>query len=218
MKTHLALAAAAVLLPGAALAEGFNLSARASTLGVGVEAGYAFNDFVNLRVAVNNYSDEYDTTEDGIDYRFDLDLDSTALLLDFHPFAGVFRITAGVLDNGNELNGAAQPAGTYDIGGTTYTGAEVGTLQSRFALGESNPLYLGLGWSKPLGDSGWGMGFDVGVVMMGESDVSLSATGPISSDPTFQSDLAAEEQELEGDINDSFENYPVIALGFTYQF
>ncbi|HEX6928624.1 MAG TPA: hypothetical protein VF267_05210 [Gammaproteobacteria bacterium] len=211
--------ASLALLPALASADGFNLSARASTLGLGYEVGYAFNDYINLRVAANGYDYEYDTTEDDISYDFDLNLESTALLLDIHPFAGSFRITAGMLDNKNELSGQAVPAGSYEINGVNYDGDDVGTLFSNVKLGESNPLYVGLGFSKALADSGWGFGFDLGMVMLGDSDVELSATGNIVNiDPDFSANLEAEETEVESEINSDFEAYPVIALGFTFQF
>lgn len=219
LRTVLRLAPLILLVaPALASAGGVNLSARASTLGLGYEIGFAVNDYVNLRVAANGYSYDYETTEDDINYDFDLELESTAVLLDIHPFGGTFRLTGGVLDNKNRLDGQAEAAGTYDIGGQTYTGAEVGTLFSTVRMGEDKPLYIGLGWSKSLGDSGFGLGFDLGLVMMGESDVELAATGPITMDPDFAANLAAEEEEVETEINSEFESYPVIALGLTYQF
>lgn len=215
--TRLAIATALVL-PSMALADGFNVSARASTLGLGADVGYAFNDYVNVRVGFNNYTRDYDSTEDGIDYNFDLELDSTAIMLDYHPFGGTFRLTAGMLDNNNELNGRAVSNGDYEIGDQTYTSAEVGTLYSNVKLGDSNPLYVGLGFSQALGESGWGFGFDVGMVLMGKPQLTLTPEGgSLVSDPAFQADLEAEEQAAQADLDD-FENYPVIALGLTFQF
>ncbi|HLU61718.1 MAG TPA: hypothetical protein VKZ99_05145 [Gammaproteobacteria bacterium] len=211
----------AALLPAAALADGFNVSGRIGTLGLGAELGYAFNDYVNVRLALNNYSYSYDTTEDGIEYDFDLELESKALFLDIHPFAGAFRITGGILDNKNRLEGQAVPMGEYEIGDQTYTGAEVGTLYSNVGLGESNPVYVGLGWSKALGRSGFGVGFDLGVVLQGSPTVRLFADGPITENPAtaaeFEANLRAEEEDLQSELS-NFETYPVISIGLTYQF
>lgn len=222
MKTTIRIALLAlVAAPAVASAQGLNLSARGSTLGLGAEVGYAFNDFVNVRLAANNYSRDYNTTEDDIDYDFDFQLKSTALMLDIHPFAGKFRLTAGVLDNRNRLDGQAVPNGTYEIGDRTYQAEDVGTLYSSVILGDKNPLYLGLGWSKALGNSGFGFGFDVGVVMQGSPSVSLWAEGPIMDDPNmgpqFEEDLRAEERNLQDELSD-FKSWPVIAFGVTYQF
>lgn len=219
MKTTIRLVATAVLaLPAIAAAEGFNVSARASTLGLGADVGYAFNDYLNVRVGFNNYTRDYETTEDDIDYDFDLELDSKTVMIDFHPFGGSFRLTAGMLDNNNELNGQAVSAGDYEIGGATYTSAEIGTLYSNVKLGESNPLYVGLGFAQALGESDWGFTFDVGMVMMGKPVLTLTPEGgTLVSDPNFQADLEEEEQAAQADLDD-FENYPVIALGLTFQF
>ena len=211
----------AALLPALAAASGFNVSGRVGTLGLGAEVGYAFNDYVNVRLAMNNFSYDYNTTEDDIEFDFDLELESTALFLDIHPFAGAFRVTGGILDNRNRLDGQAVPMGEYEIGDQTYSGAEVGTLYSNVALGESNPVYVGLGWSKALGTSGFGLGFDLGVVLQGSPTVRLSATGPVTTNPAtaeeFEANLRAEEEQLESDLSE-FETYPVISLGLTYQF
>jgi hypothetical protein len=59
--------------------------------------------------------------------------------------------------------------------------------------------------------------FDLGVLLQGEPNVDLEATGPISTDPTFQSNLAQEEAAAEDDVKD-FDVYPVIALGMSYRF
>lgn len=220
MKPLILFAAVGVLwLPALATADGFNISARGSTLGLGGEVGYAFNRYVNLRVGLNSFSYDYDTTEDGIDYNFDLDLRSTAVLLDLHPFAGRFRLTGGLLDNRNELNGRAEAADSYEIGDENYTSEEIGTLFGHATLGDDNPLYFGLGFSQPLADSGWGFGFDVGLVMLGDSEVSLiPAGGTLVGSPAFQADVEVEEQRAEEDLNDSFETYPVAAIGVTFQF
>lgn len=47
--------------------------------------------------------------------------------------------------------------------------------------------------------------------------VRLSSDGPISTDPTFQQNLAIEESNLQNDL-DNFEIYPVVALGVSYRF
>ena len=219
MKSTFRLAAAVALFaPTLAMAGGVNISGRASTLGIGGDVGYAINDYLNIRVGFNSYSYDYDTTEDDIDYEFDLELDSKALFIDFHPFGGTFRLTGGILDNGNELNGRAVTTSNYEIGDQTYTPAEVGTLYSNVKLGEDQPLYVGLGWSKALGNSGFGVGFDIGMVMMGKPTLTLTPEGgTLAADPAFQEDIDAEEQAAQEDLDD-FENYPVIAFGITYQF
>jgi hypothetical protein len=59
---------------------------------------------------------------------------------------------------------------------------------------------------------------DAGVVFQGSLDVALTSTGgSLSGDPDLQAALAAEEAQLEDDI-DEFDLYPVLALGVGYRF
>ena len=63
--------------------------------------------------------------------------------------------------------------------------------------------------------AGGGSGFflDAGVAFHGTPEVELSATGPIASDPTFQSDLRLEESDIDDDAS-SVKVYLVLSLGF----
>lgn len=207
---------AILLLPTAALAE-IGIEAKASTLGLGAEIHFGFTSYLNLRVGLNNYSYTYDTTEDDINYNFDLKLRSTSVLLDFHPFGGTFRLTGGMLKNENEFQGNAALAGSYDIGGNTYTSAEVGTLSGNISFDSPVP-YVGFGWANNPGESGFGVSFDIGLVMQGEPKADLfTQGGTLLNDPQFQDDLAAEELALQEDMKE-FDAYPVISFGLQYRF
>src|SRR6056297_1721923 len=69
---------------------------KVSTLGAGVEVERSFSEKFGGRVGLNYFSYSYDGTEEDIDYDFDLELLSGALLLDWHPFSGSFRLTGGL--------------------------------------------------------------------------------------------------------------------------
>ena len=78
--------------------------------------------------------------------------------------------------------------------------------------------YLGLGWDTSFGkNKGFGFLFELGAIYQGSPKVDLSADGPISSNPTFQIELAKEESNLQSDF-DEFKVYPVIAIGLSYRF
>ncbi|HET9678933.1 MAG TPA: hypothetical protein VFP95_00025, partial [Gammaproteobacteria bacterium] len=113
MKAKL-LVAGLLLLPTLAVAE-TGITAKASTLGLGVELNQSFNEYVGVRLGLNNYSYAYDTTEDGIEYNFDLELNSVMLLLDYHPFGGNFRLSAGIVKNNNEFQGNAASQNSYTV-------------------------------------------------------------------------------------------------------
>lgn len=194
-----------------------SLGAKAGSLGAGIEASASFSDSFSARVGVNYFKIDYSGTEDDIDYEFDLTLASVSAFLDWHPTQGAFRVSAGALYNGNELEMDAKSSNTYEIGDTTYQGSEVGTLTGEIDFDDVAP-YVGVGWDTSFGqDNRFGFICDIGVIYQGSPEANLTANGPLASDPTFQSELAKEEQNLQDEIDD-FEFYPVIAAGFSYRF
>lgn len=191
---------------------------KASTLGGGVEIEQNFNNTFGGRLGLNYFTYNYDGTEDDISYDFDLDLFSIAALIDWHPFDGSFRVTAGGIYNGNEINADATPVGSYEIGDTTYTAAEVGNLNGTIDF-DDFAAYTGIGWNTAFDneETGWGFIADIGVVFQGTSEARLSANGTLANDPTFQTELKKEQQALQDDL-DEFELYPVVSVGVTYSF
>ena len=125
------------------------------------------------------------------------------------------RVTAGVYSNGNELLMVNDELLDLNIGGITYPGADIGTLSSATSFSSTAP-YLGIGFDFTLAGK-VGMNLDLGVLWQGDPEVSLDASGLLSTDPGFQAALELERQELEDDMSD-FKAWPVISLGFVYKF
>ena len=208
---------AALALPGVASASDFGLDAHASTLGFGAELNYTINSYFTTRVDFNRYNYSYNGTKEQIAYNFNLHLKSESLYLDWHPFAGIFRVTAGYFDNKNEILAAAVPQGSYTINGHTYTASQVVSLTGDIGFNSSVP-YFGIGWSTLGTDStGLGVSLDLGVLMQGSPKVQLNATGAVTKTSQFKTDLAAEQTKVQGDLN-SYKTYPVIGFALTYRF
>lgn len=198
-------------------AQSNSLGIKVSTLGLGLEVERSLSDSISGRIGVNYFTYGYSGTEDDIEYDFDLNLMSLSALLDWHPFKGSFRISGGAIYNGNDIDANAKSSETFDIGDSTYTGAELGTLKGKIDFKDIAP-YLGLGWDTSFGkNKSFGFLFELGAIYQGLPKVNLSADGPIASDPTFQNELATEEKNLQSDL-DSFKVYPVIAIGLSYRF
>ena len=196
----------------AAVAE-VGLGVKAGTLGVGVDGTFALAGGLNLRAGINNYSYGYSDSASDIDYDVDLHLESYALLLDWHPFAGTFKLTAGLLSNKNRAAMRATPTGTVTIGGRPYPAATVGTLRGEVDFKKTAP-YAGIGWGNAAGGTrGFGFSAELGVLFQGTPNVTLTST----NSSVQQNDLDAEAREIESDLDD-FKAYPVISLGFSYQF
>lgn len=203
--------------PAAAGNSGVALGLKGGTLGAGVEATVRLTDKLNFRVGGNQYSKDETGTEDGIEYDIELDLSSAAALFDWHPFGGVFRITAGALLNGNELNFEARSALTYDIGDETYTAPEVGQLDGKIDFDDVAP-YASIGWGNAVGENkNITFSFELGAVYQGSPNVDLTATGTLASNSTFQAELQKEEDNLQDEL-DEYEIYPVAAIGISYHF
>lgn len=188
---------------------------RAGTQGLGLEATWRPVPYLDLRVGGSRY--DYDTTrnEAGIEYDLDVDLSTFYATANLRMPLSPFRVTAGVVSNGNEGRFLSLDASTYDIGGNTFTGAEVGSLSGKATFDSIAP-YAGVGLDFRVFDT-FGLHFDAGVMYQGAADVSLAASGPIASNPAFQQELELERQALEDEFED-YKLYPVIAASFSVNF
>lgn len=197
--------------------DGVALGVKAGMLGFGVEGDKVVSSKFSVRAGINYYSYSYDSVEADVDYSIDLDLQTVGVILDWHPFEGSFRLSGGVFHNGNEINMTAKSNVTTDIGGIPYSAAELGTLKGKIDFNSFAP-YAGLGWNTSFKkDKGFGFIFELGALFQGSPEVDLSADGLLASDPTFLSNLAAEEADLQSAL-DSFKVFPVVSIGVNYRF
>jgi hypothetical protein len=191
------------------------LGVKAGTLGLGVEGTWRPLPWFDLRAGLNKFEYDDDGTEAGIVYDATLDLGTTYATANLLLPGSPFRLTAGVYDNGNELRLVSRDTGPVEVGGTTFSGAEVGTLRGVATFDDVAP-YAGIGLDFGLFGK-VGLNLDLGVLLQGDPDVALSADGPLANDPTFQESLAAEQAELEDEVDD-YKAYPVASLTLTFQF
>lgn len=193
------------------------LGGKVGTPGLGLELTVGLLDSLNTRVGLNTFSYGYDFDVDDFNYDADLNLFTGMLLADWHLFDNDFRITGGMVLNENEITAV----GTTDkeivvINDTGYRAADVGDLRTTISFNNFAP-YFGIGWGNAVGDNHFNFSFDLGVIFSGSPSATLSANGPLASDPDFQHDLAAEANDVEEEGED-FNIYPVIALGINFQF
>lgn len=200
---------------------------KVGTLGAGLEYVYPINPKLAVGFGVNGagYSDSIE--ESDIDFDADLDMQSFSLLADYHPFTNGFRLSGGIMHNGNEFSLDGTPAAgtgeTVEINNETYTADQVGSLESLVGFKSTAP-YLGIGWGKaPKSGKGWGFDADLGVLFQGSPEVSLTATCGAAFDndqaacDQLKADVANEEVTLKSDSED-FDIFPVISLGVSYTF
>lgn len=83
---------------------------------------------------------------------------------------------------------------------------------------EETAPFIGLGWDTTFENPGIGFRFLAGAMFTGSPQVNLTSTGgSLSNDSNFQTQLAAEEQALQDEIDD-YEVYPVVQAGLTFAF
>lgn len=195
------------------------ISADGGTLGLGGSLWLTLNESFTLAAGYNGFSYDQDVSTSDVNFDGKLRLSNVPVLLNWHPFKGTFRLAAGVVfsDNKVEVTGRPNANTTFTINGVNYTAQQVGSLTGTGKYENSTAPYAGLGWSKSPKSKGFGAFADFGVMFAGSPKVSLKASGPISSDPTFQANLARENQKANDEI--AFANvYPVIRVGFLYRF
>ncbi|MEA2601864.1 MAG: hypothetical protein QOF89_2856 [Acidobacteriota bacterium] len=204
------------------------ITAKAGTLGGGVELTVGLSPQVNVRLGGNafDYTDN-DREVSGIFYDATAHLRTAEALLDFHPGGRSFRLSAGAIYNDTKVDGSSLPpaSGSYDIGGVAVPVSIVGTLDGKI---DFNPVvpYVGIGWGNAVGP-GRRVRFaaDLGVVFQGKGNVTLTpllpADSPLNTNPVarqaFQILIDREERDIEQDVAD-YTAYPVISVGVSYRF
>lgn len=204
----------AVTLAGASVGASADIGVnpKVGTLGLGVELSKGFGNNLSVGLALNSYDFTDKEVYDGVNYDFDLDFKTVGVLANWHPFGGVFRITAGAFKNDNKmtLTGTAGPGSV--IGNVTLGPGQSASLSSGISFRDTAP-YIGIGWGSAPGSS-FGLTFDIGALQQGSPKVSLSQSGGV---PITPADIELERQQLESELKD-FKWYPVVALGLYFRF
>lgn len=183
----------------------------------GVVLGYAqpIGPLFGVRVDYATLGDRSERrTEDGINYDGTLKASRAALLADWFPFAGSFRLTAGVTSNQYRLDLLANGAGgTLTIGNTTYTTSANDQFKVQVKFPSSTP-YFGFGWGHGMGN-GLRFSFDIGA-KVGKATVSYALTGPLAQQVS-QADIDAELAELRDGVG-RVKAIPQLTFGIGYSF
>jgi hypothetical protein len=197
-------------------AQDFGISAKVGTLGLTFEGITSLSTDLNVRGGVSffnySYKGDKNTTED-YSFSADLKLSSISLLADWYLFGGTFfRLTGGALINLNKVSAKAAPTKTYYVGGDEYTPDKLGNLNIDITFQKFSP-YIGIGFGNPLdGPSGLAFTVDIGSAYQGAPKTDMSAKGLL--EPSAAPD---QEKQLESNLS-WFKWWPVVTLGFTYEF
>jgi hypothetical protein len=187
---------------------------RAGTNGVGGEVGVRILPGVVLRGVGQGYDYGYSQTIDGIAYDGTLKLGSYGMQADFRPPVVPFYLTAGIFANDNQFDLIATPATNVVIGNTSYTPAQVGTLNTKATFDEI-AYFLGAGVKLEVGAIETAL--EAGVYYQGDPTVVYTSTGLLASNPAFQTDLALESAKIVDEL-DAARYWPMVTLQGRYKF
>ena len=201
------------------------LYAKGGTLGFGGGVGYGISDVLTARLGYTAYNFDHDINTTDIDYNGKFKVGGAEALLDWHPFAGSFRFTGGLVFSRNKIDvNAKLNQSSVTINNTVYNAADVGSLGGTVKFKSTVP-YFGIGWGNVAGaDGNWHFVADIGVELQGSPDVKLQ--GGCTS--AFQASNPAECAQMAGDINaeekdlnnkaSDYKWWPVLNLGLAYRF
>ena len=203
---------------------GWALIPVAGTLGVGGHLSRSLiRDRLNFRGGFSSVVFDGDITTTDVKYDTNLRLrGGIPLVLDWFPAKNWFRISGGLIINGNRLEledeNVAQGE-DVEIGGETFPSDLVGQLDGNIEYNDVSP-YIGIGIGNPVGRGNKFRFFlEAGLMFQGDAEITLEASGPLANALDF---LDAIEEEI-GEIDEEtkFSDlpvYPVVQLGFSYQF
>jgi hypothetical protein len=211
--------AALILAPLSLSAQQLGIAARAGTIGVGVEGAVGLADRLVIRGGIGFLPLEVDPTS-----LWDLGegISTTLKLPDKWYNAGVdlylgstFRIGGGMLFKPDDptISGTLTASASIDIGGQTYTVEDVAGITGKL-VSKARAPYVLIGFGKHT-SSGIGFFLDLGMVLLGDPDVQLTATGNSSliNSSDFESRLRTEEQSLENKAGTYLKYWPIVNLG-----
>lgn len=209
MRNAMMAATAAMMVSGGALANNFGASINYGLGGVGADLGYALiQDRVNVRAGLNAGLDRTgSTTPDVTRYDYNLETGYKTLGLDWHPFTGGFRLSAGYAWSDISLD--VKSVGSYTFNGVTATGTATGRIKY------DNAPYVSIGWGNHApSKAGLFFNSELGMMFTGKPTVDLT-----TDNETFNRDSAADIQaEKEKVKKDAMDFFPIVKIGVGYAF
>jgi hypothetical protein len=127
---------------------------------------------------------------------------------------GALRLGGGVLFKREDPRFTGRFTADQEIGGQTFTPAEIGTLVAVLGTPKQIPYAL-IGFGKHTAP-GTGLFVDFGVAFLGAPDVGMTTEGGTLANDSgpLRTALDAEAEEFEADAGRHLEFWPILTLGF----
>jgi len=210
----------------------FGVGVKVSTLGIGGEVSVAVSHRSNVRVGFNAFSYGHTFDKDGATYKGTLQLRSAQATYDIFLVKGLHVSPGVLLYNGNQVSAnVSVPGGqTFTLSNTNYVSdaTDPVTGTGRLSVYKAAPMVLlGIGNLVPRSRH-FSTTFEIGAAYQGPPRVTLNLSGSacdssgsfcrsIRSDPTIQSNIAAEQAKLNKSAS-PYKFYPVLSFGVGYRF
>lgn len=191
---------------------------------------------LNLRGGASFFSYSLsETTSDGLDASGTLKLQNSGIMLDWFPWRGKFRLSGGVtVYNANGFSGSLDvPSGnSFTLGSDKYYASGPVTGNGVFKLGGNTGGRISFGTGNLIPKKGrFTFESELGIEFVSAPTVSLGFTGNVCTSAqgqncespenaatyaTFLSDVTAEQNKLESDVN-FVKFYPIVSIGIGYK-
>jgi hypothetical protein len=207
------LALALVAIPAAARADLFSsvsYGVHASTTGYGITLEKPLLYDFSVRIETNTLSASDEMKFDTQRYTTTTRYGNVAVIGDYRPYAGRYRISAGLLFGNDRIDSVARAeSSTIRLGNGTYPVAGAGAVSGRVRFDRPS-LYAGVGTGTGL-IKGLALAIDGGVLVR-NGTATANATGPLANDPAFRADLERFRLEQRTRVV-----VPVISVGLVYR-
>lgn len=183
----------------------YSVALGVSTLGGNIEAAYQIDPTYRVRGALIGGIDEtYEETDDDVEFEGSLEVGGLAVIGDFYPMQGGWRVSGGLFFSNTELTAS----GTAEIDGL---GTE--SVETKATFENAVSPMITTGYDLRFGD-GWSFNSEAGLIFTGGIDLEFTATDPLVQDEVDADTDLQEAQEDAADVN----IYPYLSLTVSYQF
>ncbi len=189
-----------------------------STLGVGADIAYKFNESFKVRGVVNYFQLSRKFSDDEMTIRAKMRFFTAGILGDWHVLQNGFRVTGGLVYNGNRLNLNATPSRNFTINGRLYAPAQIGEANGYLNFRPIAP-YLGIGYdSSHEKKTGFSFKADLGLLFQGNVRGKINQISGLAANNAQAVNDAKDEVVREANKNRWLKTYPVISFGLNYKF
>lgn len=205
----------AVLLKAGTLGVGPELDVRVPETSFGLRADVDGLGFGDDALTSCRFADEQELY--GFDARVRLGgtvrLLNGGLTADYYPFARGFRLSAGVIGNGNQVSASGTPVGRFRLGDATYSGVLPGRVTAGASFNAVAPM-IGAGYTTGL-TRRLRFSADVGAMYQGDPHLSYGLSGfpPL---PAIAVAAQHERDHLQAQLD--IPVYPIAMVGVGWRF